>query len=104
MNRTPNQLHATLYMKGNDMKKEYKKTVVVTSDNSGKGLVCVWTEIDLPLHKDSCGIWLTQDADGPTNRPWSQEDLTAKAFKSIYGFTPRKGSKETIEIIVRRLK
>ena len=96
--RIPNQLHASLYMKGNDMQ-EYKKTVVVTRDDNGN--VCVWNKNASLKYGD--GTW---ESNNNYKYIIHDEMMTPIEFnfKEQYGFTPRKGSRETIEIIVRRLK
>ena len=95
MNRLFNQLHATLYMKGNEMK-EYKKTVVVTRDRKAIAYrVFFWKS-------ESC---FSRDMDGDYDAVMANIGYhEAKNFKKLFGFLPRKGSKETIEIIVRRQK
>ena len=77
--------------------KEYKKTLVVTRDKTDSGYLCFWYPKDKILVANN-GEWVTDSLTDP------EIALGPIAFKKQFGYLPRKGSRETIEIIVRRLK
>ncbi len=72
--------------------------VIVTRDKEmRRDTVDVW-EADAKLRKTGHGEWL---GDGNTLEGFIN-GFDKTTFKVISGFTPRKGSKETIEITIKR--
>lgn len=72
-----------------------RKLIIVARDKTGQ--ISLWrysTYVMESLHMDLCGMW-----ESAANHVAINEDIETHTFKSLFGFTPRKGSKSTLEII-----
>ena len=68
--------------------------VWVTRDNLGKNAspVGVWKSTSQPYTED--GEWHSES--------WMYLEMSAEAFKELFGFTPRMGSKRKMRLIVEQ--